>query len=186
MSAAGPSQGANYSSSGGSAAAPAASVGVQHPNARLIESFYNAFARRDGRAMATCYGANATFADPVFDLRGAEIGAMWTMLCERGADLRIEARDIAADDHAGRAHWEAWYTFSASGRPVHNEIDAAFAFSEGMIASHRDVFDLWRWSRMALGKKGVLLGWTPLVRKAIRKQARKSLDAWIARAPERA
>ena len=31
-----------------------------------------------------------------------------------------------------------------------------------------------------------LLGWTPLVRKAIRKQARKSLDAWIARSPEHA
>jgi ketosteroid isomerase-like protein len=184
MSAVGPSQGANYSPSGGSAAAVAASVGVQHPNARLIESFYNAFARRDGRAMAACYAVNATFVDPVFDLRGAEIGAMWTMLCERGADLRIDARDIAADDHAGCAHWEAWYTFSASGRPVHNEIDAAFTFSDGMIASHRDVFDLWRWSRMALGKKGVLLGWTPLVRKAIRKQARKSLDRWIAGTPE--
>ena len=193
MTAAGPSQGANWSPSGGreqsvaaALASDAASVGVQHPNARLIESFYQAFARRDGRAMAACYGANATFADPVFDLRGAEIGAMWTMLCERGADLRVDARDVAADDHVGRAHWEARYTFSASGRPVHNEIDAAFTFSDGMIASHRDVFDLWRWSRMALGKKGILLGWTPLVRKAIRKQARRSLDAWIARAPERA
>jgi ketosteroid isomerase-like protein len=187
MSAAGPSQGADYSTSGGSAAGalsnPAASVEGQHPNARLIESFYNAFARRDGRAMAACYAVDATFADPVFDLRGAEIGAMWTMLCERAADLRIEARDIAADAHSGRAHWEAWYTFSASGRPVHNEIDAAFTFSDGMIASHRDIFDLWRWSRMALGRKGALLGWSPLVRKAIRKEARRSLDAWIARAP---
>ena len=91
-------------------------MGVQHPNARLIESFYNAFARRDGRAMAACYGAEATFADPVFGLRGAEIGAMWTMLCERGADLRVEARDIAADAHAGRAHWEAWYTAVRSSR----------------------------------------------------------------------
>ena len=69
---------------------------------------------------------------------------------------------------------------------MHNEIDATFTFSDGVIASHRDVFDLWRWSRMALGKKGTLLGWTPLVRKAIRKQARKSLDAWIARSPEHA
>jgi ketosteroid isomerase-like protein len=155
-------------------------------NRRLIESFYAAFARRDGPAMAACYAPDATFADPVFDLRGREVGAMWTMLCERGVDLRIEARDIHADERTGRAHWEAWYTFSASGRPVHNEIDATFTFSDGMISSHRDVFDLWRWSRMALGKKGMLLGWTPLVRKAIRKQARKSLDAWLATAPRHA
>ena len=152
-----------------------------HPNARLLRSFYDAFARRDARAMAACYAPGATFADPVFQLRGAEIGAMWTMLCQRGADLRVEARDVAADDRAGSAHWDAWYTFSATGRPVHNEVEATFTFEDGKIASHRDVFDLWRWSRMALGGKGAWLGWTPLLRKAIRSQARKSLDAWMAR-----
>jgi ketosteroid isomerase-like protein len=154
-----------------------------HPNAKLIATLYEAFARRDGRAMAACYAPAATFADPVFQLQGQEIGAMWTMLCERATDLKVEARDIDADERAGRAHWDAWYTFTATGRPVHNEIDATFTFADGLIESHRDVFDLWRWSRMALGRKGTLLGWTPLVRKAIRKQARKSLDAWMAAAP---
>jgi ketosteroid isomerase-like protein len=156
----------------------------RHPNAELLRLFYDAFARRDGRAMAACYAPDATFADPVFRLRGAEIGAMWTMLCARATDLRVEARAIAADHRTGRAHWEAWYTFGATGRPVHNEIDATFAFEDGLIASHRDVFDLWRWSRMALGRRGAVLGWTPLVRGAIRRQARKSLDAWMARSAE--
>ena len=158
-----------------------------HPNAKLIRSLYDAFARRDGRAMAACYAPGATFTDPVFlQLRGAEIGAMWTMLCERASDLRVEARDIDADDRSGRAHWDAWYTFTATGRPVHNEIDAAFTFEDGLIVSHRDVFDLWRWSRMALGRKGALLGWSPLVRKTIRREARKSLDAWLAGSPKAA
>jgi ketosteroid isomerase-like protein len=155
----------------------------RHPNARLIESLYAALGRRDGAAMAACYAPTATFNDPVFTLRGAEIGAMWRMLCERGTDLRVEAREIGADASAGHAHWDAWYTFSGTGRPVHNEIDATFTFDDGLIATHRDVFDLWRWSRMALGKKGALLGWTPIVRKAIRKQARQSLDAFIAASP---
>ena len=58
----------------------------------------------------------------------------------------------------------------------------AFAFDDdGRIVRHQDTFDLWRWSRMALGAKGAALGWTPLVKKAIRAQARKSLDAWMAR-----
>jgi len=154
------------------------------PNARLIESFYEAFARRDARAMSACYAADATFSDPVFTLQGAEIGAMWSMLCNAGKDLRIEARDIAADDRTGTADWQAWYTFTATGRSVHNEIHADFTFADGAITSHRDVFDLWRWSRMALGRKGALLGWSPLVRKAIRRQARKRLDAWMASAPQ--
>lgn len=157
-----------------------------HPNARLVESFYAAFARRDGAAMATCYAPNATFVDPVFNLRGPEIGAMWKMLCERGTDLRVEARDIDADARVGHAHWDAWYTFTATGRPVHNEIDATFEFADETISAHRDSFDLWRWSRMALGRKGALLGWTPLVRKKIRSEARRSLDAWMAAAAQRA
>ena len=151
-------------------------------NAQLIERFYAAFARRDAATMAACYAPNAHFVDPVFDLSGAEIGAMWTMLCERGKDLRIEARDIAADRERGSAHWEAWYTFTQTGRPVHNVIDAAFDFDdEARIVRHQDTFDLWRWSRMALGAKGVALGWTRMARKAIRAQARKGLDAWMAR-----
>ena len=157
-----------------------------HPNAALLERFYAAFARRDGAAMAACYAPDARFADPVFDLAGVEVGARWSMLCERGRDLRLEWRDIRADDAAGSAHWEPRYTFSGTGRPVHNSIDSAFTFKAGRIASHVDTFDLWRWSRMALGAKGVLLGWSPYVRKAIRRQARRGLDAWMSSHPRAA
>jgi len=152
-----------------------------HPNAQLIEHFYTSFARRDGPAMAACYAPDARFTDPVFDLAGAEIGAMWTMFCERGRDLALTWHDVRADDAAGAARWEPRYTFSVTGRPVHNVIDAAFTFRDGRIATHRDTFDLWRWSRMALGFKGTLLGWTPFVRDAIKTQGRRGLDTWIAR-----
>jgi len=152
-----------------------------HANARLIEAFYAAFSRRDAVTMAACYAPDAHFRDPVFDLRGAEIGAMWSMLCARGKDLALEWRDVRADDATGSAHWEPRYTFSATGRQVHNVIDATFTLRDGRIVEHVDRFDLWRWSRMALGAKGVLLGWTPLVRNAVQAQARKGLDAWLAR-----
>jgi len=147
----------------------------------LIEGFYAAFARRDAPAMAACYAPDAHFTDPVFDLTGVEVGAMWAMLCERGKDLRLEWRDIRADDATGSAHWEPRYTFSATGRPVHNVIDSAFTFNAGRIATHVDTFDLWRWSRMALGAKGALLGWTPFMRSAIRAQARRGLATWMER-----
>ena len=154
-----------------------------HPNAALLERFYAAFARRDGAAMAACYAPDARFTDPVFDVSGGEVGAMWSMLCERATDLRVEWRVVRADESHGSAHWEPRYTFSATGRPVHNVIDAEFTFAAGRIVRHVDTFDLWRWSRMALGAKGLLLGWSPLVRNAVRQQARRGLDAWISRHP---
>jgi len=151
-----------------------------HPNAELLTNFYRAFGARDGAAMARAYTADAEFSDPVFiGLRGAEVGAMWTMLCLRATDLRVEARDIEANDAKGRAHWEAWYTFTKTGRPVHNVIDAAFEFRDGRISAHRDRFNLWRWSAQALGTSGKLLGWSPMIQGAVRKQARLGLAKFM-------
>ena len=151
-------------------------------HAELIRGFYAAFARRDHQTMAACYAPDARFSDPVFtDLAGARVGAMWQMLCERGKDLRVEVSGLTADANTGAAHWEAYYTFSASGRPVHNVIEASFEFAGGKIRRHTDRFDLYAWARQALGLKGLLLGWTPFVQKAIRAQAARGLDAFIAK-----
>ncbi len=148
-------------------------------NTALIERFYAAFARRDATAMVSCYHPEVTFSDPVFpslDARG--VAAMWAMLCKRGKDLEIAVSGIVADASAGRAHWVAKYTFSATGRKVTNRIDAAFDFRDGSIVRHVDRFSLWRWSAMALGAKGLLLGWLPPVQAAIRAQAATALAVY--------
>jgi ketosteroid isomerase-like protein len=148
-------------------------------NVAHIERFYAAFARRDVAGMLACYHPQVTFSDPVFralDARG--VATMWTMLCERGKDLVIVASGIDANATAGRARWMASYTFSATGRKVTNQIDAAFEFRDGAILRHTDRFSLWRWSAMALGAKGVFLGWLPPVQSAIRGQAARALAAY--------
>lgn len=153
-----------------------------HPHAELIETFYEAFQRRDGDAMAACYHPEIRFSDPVFpDLRGERAGGMWRMLTGRAADLEVSVRDVHADDRGGRAHWDASYTFSATGRHVDNHIDASFRFRDGKIVEHHDVFSFWAWSRQALGPTGLLLGWTPLVRNKVRATAGAGLDAFMAK-----
>lgn len=155
-----------------------------------VERFYAAFRALDGATMQACYAVDARFDDPAFALQGRErIGAMWRMLCEgvegRGrAHWQLDAEGIAVDADArhGCAHWEARYLFGATGRLVHNRIDAHFEFDPaGLIAVHRDHFPFWRWSRQALGAPGLLLGWTPWLRTQVRRQAAARLDAWIAR-----
>jgi ketosteroid isomerase-like protein len=142
----------------------------------VISRLYEAFAVRDHVGMARCYTPDAQFSDPVFtDLRGTQVAAMWRMLCQRATDLRITYSGVSADGNSGSAHWEAWYTYSATGRPVHNVIEAAFTFRDGRIATHRDHFDLYRWTRQALGTTGVLLGWTPFLRSAVRRKAALAL-----------
>jgi ketosteroid isomerase-like protein len=155
-----------------------------HANAQTIEKFYTCFGRRDAEGMIACYAPDVVFSDPVFpSLKGEEAFAMWRMLAGRAADLRVEASGIEADDASGRAHWEAYYTFSQTGNAVHNRIDATFAFRDGRIVRHTDRFDLRAWAAMALGLKGKLLGWAPPVQRAIRKNADAGLRAYMARRP---
>jgi ketosteroid isomerase-like protein len=156
-----------------------------HPNARLIQRFYEGFQQKNYRQMGECYADSATFEDPVFKLKnGKEARAMWHYLCENGKDLKVIFSDVQADDKQGSAHWEATYTFSGTGRKVHNKIDAKFEFKDGKIIMHRDHFKFYKWTRMALGATGVMLGWTPLVKNKIRSSASYGLKKFMADKPE--
>lgn len=151
-------------------------------NVRLLEDFYRAFQRGDGEDMAAAYTADARFSDPVFtNLTGSEPGDMWRMLTGRAQDFSLTFDGIRADDRYGEAHWIATYTFSQTGRTVVNDIHSRFEFRDGKIAVQQDRFDLWKWSRQALGAPGYLLGWSPLVQGKIRKLAAKGLADYRAR-----
>jgi ketosteroid isomerase-like protein len=151
-----------------------------HPNEAVIRAFYDSFAKRDAVGMAACYHRDVVFSDPVFqNLPGDSARAMWAMLCARGHDLAIRYTNAQADDQRGSAHWEATYSFSQTGRLVHNIIDATFEFKDGKIIRHTDTFNLWRWAGMALGPKGRFLGWLPPFQAAIRKNAMAGLKAFM-------
>ena len=150
-------------------------------NDHLIERFYAAFDARDGATMAASYAPGAHFSDPVFpDLNGDEPGAMWRMLTAQATELRIELLEHEADDERGSARWRAHYVFSQTGRPVVNDVRARFRFAGGLIADHADEFSFHRWSRQALGTPGLLLGWTPVLKSAVRKKAAASLAGFMA------
>ncbi len=151
-------------------------------HAQLITKFYEAFASKDAETMASCYADDVTFSDPVFTkLDGEQARNMWRMLIARGKDLEVTFSDVVASERIVTAHWEAKYTFSATGRFVHNKIDARFEIEDGLIKSHRDVFDFYAWTRMALGPMGALLGWSPIVQNKVRRQAMAGLDAFAAK-----
>ncbi|MCQ0166442.1 DUF4440 domain-containing protein [Pseudomonas sp. S12(2018)] len=150
-------------------------------NIALITRFYQAFQRLDAEAMVACYSPEVVFSDPAFGtLRGKDAADMWRMLASRAKDFSLTFDSVRADERSATAHWVATYLFSQTGRVVVNDIQARFVFRDGLIVEHHDHFDLWRWARQALGTKGLLLGWTPLVQGKIRQQAAKGLRAFQA------
>lgn len=153
----------------------------QHPHHQLVEQLYQAFQNNDSAGMVACYHPEATFEDPAFgQLQGKEVGQMWTMLLERGGgDTEITFSDVQADAEKGSAYWEAKYLFSKTKRKVHNKIQSQFTFKDGKIFTQKDTFDLWRWSSMALGLPGTLLGFTSFMRKKIQSQSRGLLKKYM-------
>jgi len=147
-------------------------------NRETIERLYAAFGECNGAAMTACYAPGAHFRDPAFgDLEGEEIGAMWRMLTGRATDLKIELHEHEAGEETGSAHWIARYTFS-TGRPVVNDIQASFRFSDGQIADHVDEFDFRNWAKQALGPSGHLVALLPPLRKKARAKALDQLAAF--------
>ncbi len=153
-----------------------------HASERLITDFYTAFQKLDADGMAACYADDVAFSDPAFpDLRGDRARGMWRMLCKRAKDFELTFSDVTGDDAGGSAKWEARYLFSATGRKVHNVIDARFEIADGKIVRHVDTFDFWRWTRMALGPAGLLLGWTPMLKAKVQREAASNLDKFLAK-----
>ena len=149
-----------------------------NPNEQLIHKFYTAFANADTKTMCECYRNDIQFQDPVFGiLKGDDVNQMWKMLIEKSkGNIKIEFSNIKANEYLGSAKWVATYNFSKTNRKVVNVIYAQFKFQDNLIIRHTDNFDIWKWSKQALGFKGLLLGWTGFMQKQIHKQALYSLN----------
>jgi len=149
-------------------------------NERLIHRFYEAFAKLDYHTMQECYHDEAVFFDPVFqDLNAYEVRNMWEMLCRQAKNFSLTFTDVYADEEYGGCRWTATYTFSRRGRRIVNKIRAHFRFRDQKIIEHTDDFDLWKWSRQALGVTGWVLGWSELVQRKIRNTAQDNLLAFL-------
>lgn len=143
---------------------------------KLLTTFYSAFAKRDAETMAACYHEDVTFKDPAFGkLYGKDAGDMWRMLCKNGKDVEVTFSEPIADQEKGLVKWEAKYTFSQTGRSVHNVVVGKFKFKDGKIIEHIDTFNLHEWAKQAMGFKGLLLGNTQFFKKKLIKTTSSTL-----------
>ncbi|WP_225035775.1 nuclear transport factor 2 family protein [Winogradskyella sp. SM1960] len=151
----------------------------------IIKTFYTALNNCDGPTMASCYHDAIVFEDPAFGvLKGERAKAMWLMLCDsqNETSFNVEFSNISTNDNSGSAHWEAHYTFSKTGRKVHNKIDAKFEFKDGLIIKHTDEFDLHKWAKQALGIKGIFFGGMRFFKNKLQSQTNYMLDNYIKKA----
>ena len=58
---------------------------------------------------------------------------------------------------------------------------ATFEFEDGKIIKHTDDFDLWKWTKQALGFLGYLLGWSSFMKNKIQSKTTILLSNYIKR-----
>jgi len=145
----------------------------------VINGFYEAFSALDAENMVNYYHDNVVFEDPAFGrLEGERAKNMWRMLCQsqKGQKFIVLHSEVQAKQNEGSAHWEALYVFSKTNRNVRNKIKAEFKFKDGKIIEHTDKFDLYRWSRQALGLTGYMIGWSGFFKGKLQKQTNGLLE----------
>ena len=135
-----------------------------------LTRFYEAFARRDGEAMAAMYAGQATFEDPVFRLEGPDIGKMWISLTRNAKDFSVQFTVAKAGPGTGVVEWTARYLFGGK-RPVVNVIVSEIEMRDGLIVKQKDTFDFPRWAGQALGLPGLLFGRFEFLRRSVSKSA---------------
>lgn len=150
--------------------------GLVTKNKEIVTNFYEAMTNADHGKMNSLYAEDATFSDPVFSgLSGGETRAMWTMLMTRAKNWSHRFEVLEVGKSLAHVKWVGMYDFSKTGRRVENHVDSWLVLQDSKIIAHVDLFDFWKWSRMALGPVGYVLGWSDFLRKKVGNQAKKGL-----------
>lgn len=147
----------------------------------LIEKFYTCFSNGDYKGMTACYHSDIVFQDCVFGtLKGQRVFKMWEMLLSKSAgNSKINFHSIETSSEHGSANWSAEYEYGVKKRKVVNVVQAKFKFKDGFIIEHQDTFNLWNWTKQALGPVGYLMGWSNFMKNKIQKTTNKQLDDYI-------
>lgn len=150
-------------------------------NTELIKKFYTAFSNGNSAEMIECYHKDIVFKDPVFgELTGERACKMWEMLmAQKKESTTVTFSNVVANENTGSANWVAKYVYGEKQRKVTNEVSAHFTFKDGKIIKHTDSFDLWKWTKQALGAPGYLLGWSSFMKNKIQKTTNANLDTYI-------
>lgn len=148
------------------------------------EQFYTSFNLCDSETMNALYADSVSFSDPAFGwLNDQDVRDMWSMLCssQKGKKFKVSFVVKSVKPKKVEVFWEAWYTFSITGKSVHNQIKSTLFFNDkGLIFKQIDRFSLHRWSRQAMGLTGTLLGWTPFFKSGLQKRSKAALKKYQA------
>ena len=117
--------------------------------AEVATAFYQAFQKQDVGAFEKLYAPQATFKDPIYDLKNrSQTLHMWTSLFKAGKDLKLDFKVLESGPDSAKVSWTADY--KVFGRPVHNESITDLTVKDGKITQQQDSWSWSKWAKQAL------------------------------------
>ncbi len=138
--------------------------------------FYDAFSAANIDVLKQLYDKKLIFNDNIFvNLDYNETISMWSSLLVGNKNMSIKYEIKKYSEKYVEVEWIADYLFTSTNRNVKNIILAKMEIDQGKIINHTDNFDFYKWSQMAFGITGVLIGWTSFFKNKVRTEAYNKL-----------
>ena len=138
--------------------------------------FYDAFSAANIDVLKQLYDKKLIFNDNIFvNLDYNETISMWSSLLVGNKNMSIKYEIKKYSEKYVEVEWIADYLFTSTNRNVKNIILAKMEIDQGKIINHTDNFDFYKWSQMAFGITGALIGWTSFFKNKVRTEAYNKL-----------
>ena len=138
--------------------------------------FYDAFSAANIDVLKQLYDKKLIFNDNIFvNLDYNETISMWSSLLVGNKNMSIKYEIKKYSEKYVEVEWIADYLFTSTNRNIKNIILAKMEIDQGKIINHTDNFDFYKWSQMAFGITGVLIGWTSFFKNKVRTEAYNKL-----------
>jgi hypothetical protein len=147
----------------------------------LIENFYKLLSNKKYNSIAQLYHQDASFTDGIFSVSG-QIEGMWHFMCGIANDFTLTVKSIEQKNNIFVVNWESFYFLN--GKRIHNILTSTIKLQGNKIIEQRDEFSFYRIARQTGGTKGVLLGWLPAARTAIRSKMLIAFDDFLLKNPK--
>jgi hypothetical protein len=149
-------------------------------NRLTLQRFFDSFSLRDSLGMRTCLHLDVEFQDIGFQLRGDEVGAMWTMVTTAKHPAQVEnpiqvwVTELSVTGNEGVAEWHCSYLLvpddGGEPLPITNDVISRFRFADGLIVWQEDQCrSFWNWFRQVKPTLGPVLDWVHRLEELIEK-----------------
>jgi ketosteroid isomerase-like protein len=128
----------------------------------VANQFYTAFCAHDPATLAKLYAPDVQYQDTIFTFTDrAGVMGMWGVL-DAPSSGKFSYQILSVEGDVVTVHWDAYYAFPLTGRPVHNSVMAELTVKDGLIVQHHDSYPWGAWAAQAFPFGASVSSWGPV------------------------